>query len=197
MNKIDNNTVVVLLNQVASGNIKAATQLFSLFQGSVYAFIRLKVPNDEAAEEILNETFMIALTKPSQFDASSEYTTWLCGIAKNLCRNWWRKESSSRELFSGQDLDGLPLEYLEDPNPSVLANMEQRELQQMLMTCIEKLPDPQREAMFWVFYEGVSLDDAALKMACPPGTVKSRLFHARAKIAQCVKLAFGLGGERG
>jgi RNA polymerase sigma-70 factor (ECF subfamily) len=139
---------------------------------------------------------MIALTKPGQFDATSEYTTWLCGIAKNICRNWWRKESGSREIFSSQDLEGIPTEYLEDPSLSILAKLEQEELQQTLLECVDKLPEAQREAMFWVFYEMASLEEAAKIMDCPPGTIKSRLYHARAKIADCVRLAFGIEGQK-
>lgn len=190
MEKIDHTLIRFLLNQVAGGDIKAATQLFSLFQGSVYAFIRLQVSSDEVAEEILNETFMIALSKPGQFDGSSAFTTWLCGIAKNLCRNWRRKEQGEREVFSGTDVDELPSEYLRDPSPSVLANLEQQELQQVLLACIDKLPDAQREAMFWAFIEDKSLDYISEMMKCPVGTIKSRLYYARAKIAECVKLAF-------
>lgn len=192
MKKLDQPLILQLLNQVACGDIKAATQLFSLFQGSVYAFIRLQVPNDEAAEEILNDTFMIALSKPAQFDGTSAFTTWLCGIAKNLCRNWRRKTAGERETFSKVDLDDLSEDFLEDPNPSVLANIEQIELNRILLACIDKLPDTQREAMYWVFLEDKPVEDVAVLLNCPAGTVKSRLYYARAKIANCVRTAFGV-----
>jgi RNA polymerase sigma-70 factor, ECF subfamily len=193
VNKIDNNLVKHLLNLIAGGDIKAATQLFSSFQGSVYAFIRLQVPNDAVAEEILNETFMIAFSKPTRFDGSSTFTTWLCGIAKNLCRNWHRKDTGEREVFSRVDFDEIPAELMQDPNPSLLANLERQELQRALLICIDRLPEAQREAMYWVFLEELSVDDVAKQMSCPVGTIKSRLYYARAKVAECMKLAFGLG----
>jgi len=40
--------------------------------------------------------------------------------------------------------------------------------------------------MYWVFFEEMSVDQAAEQVHCAPGTVKSRLFHAKAKLADCI-----------
>ena len=62
----------------------------------------------------------------------------------------------------------------------------------ILRECIDQLPITHREAFFWVWFEEESMEVVAERLSCPTGTVKSRLFNARAKIADCVKNAFGL-----
>ncbi len=83
-----------LLNLIALGDNKAVEVVFRHYQAALYAFIRLRVRDDSAAEEILNDTFMIAFQKTTQYDGTAEFKTWLCGIAKNFCGTWIRKQNT-------------------------------------------------------------------------------------------------------
>jgi len=52
---------------------------------------------------------------------------------------------------------------------------------------METLPDEQREALHLVFYEDMSLGEIAQLQDCPENTVKTRLFHARRKMRECLE----------
>jgi len=51
---------------------------------------------------------------------------------------------------------------------------------------MDRLPDDQRECLHLVFYEGYSLAEVAAVQSCPTNTVKTRLFHARHKLRNCL-----------
>jgi RNA polymerase sigma-70 factor (ECF subfamily) len=182
-----------LLNQIALGDNKAVEKLYRHYQASLFAFIRLRVRDDSAAEEILNDTFMIAIQKPEQYTGDSTYKTWLCGIAKNVCGTWMRKQQSGINK-STVDVEEEIFENLADPNWGILEQIETRERDEIMRECIDALPETHREAFYWTWFEEESMESVAERLDCPVGTIKSRLFNARAKIADCVRNAFPEGG---
>lgn len=182
----------VLLNQIGAGDNKAVEKVFRFYQASIFAFIRLRVRDDHCAEEILNDTFMIAFQKPEQYNGSAEFSTWLCGIAKNVCGTWMRKHHSGVARLV-VDAQGEELENVPAPDWDLLSRLESEELNEVMQECIDRLPVTHKEAFFWTWYEEEPLSVVAERLNCPAGTVKSRLFNARAKIADCVKNVFGIG----
>ena len=175
-----------LLNQVALGDNKAVESIYRHYQASIYAFIRLRVRDEDAAEEILNDTFMIAIQKPDQFNGTSEFKTWLCGIAKNVCGTWMRKQNTgiARSIVA---IDDEAFDNLPSPDWDILSRLENQEMDEVLRECIDQLPVSHKEAFFWAWFEEESMEVVAERLDCPVGTIKSRLFNARAKIADCVK----------
>lgn len=182
-----------LLNKIGLGDNKAVETVYRHYHASVFAFIRLRVRDDAAAEEILNDTFMIAFSKPAQYNGSSTFKTWLCGIAKNVCGTWLRKQQGgiARSTVHVEDDE---LENLPDPDWNVLSHLESRQMDEILRECIDQLPVAHREAFFWTWFEEEPMERVAERLACPLGTIKSRLFNARAKIADCVKNVVGQVG---
>jgi RNA polymerase sigma-70 factor (ECF subfamily) len=178
-----------LLNLIALGDNKAVETIYRHYQASVYAFIRLRVRDDQAAEEILNDTFMIAIQKPAQYNGTSEFKTWLCGIAKNVCGTWMRKQNSglARSIveINEEVFDNLP-----SPDWDIVSRLESQEMDDVLRECIDQLPVTHKEAFFWTWFEEEPMEIVAERLECPLGTIKSRLFNARAKIADCVKGVF-------
>lgn len=179
------------LNRIAKGCHQSAAALYREHQSALYAFIRLRVGYDEAAEEILNDTFMAAFKRPHRFNGSCEYRTWLIGIAKRLCSNWLRKNARVRHVEAEQ-LDDTHIETIPAQAMTALQGLEERELQDAMQICIDKLPERQRESVYWVWHQELKLADAATHMACSEGTLKTQLHHARNKVMNCLKHAFGL-----
>ena len=180
-----------LLNRIGKGCHQSATTLYQQHQRAVYAYIRLRVGNDEAAEELLNDTFMVAFKRPHRYDASCEYRTWLIGIAKNLCRSWMRKHARIKHV-EGEPLSDELAEIIPAETITALEGLEAQELQDAMQICIDKLPERQREAIYWHWHQDLKLADIAGNMACSEGTIKTQLHHARNKIMNCLRQAFGL-----
>lgn len=192
MKDIPPNELKLLLRQVARGSNPAVEKIFNHYQASLFVFIRLRIRDDEAAEEILNDTFLIAFQKTAHYNEQSEFKTWLCGIAKNVCGSWIRKQQSG-VLGDTVDIEEQAFENLPDPNWGILEKLESEELNDVLRECIDLLPERHRETLFWSLYEQEPMDVVSQRLACPVGTVKSRLFTARKKVADCVRAVFGSG----
>lgn len=172
------------LIRLRSGDDLAVQAIYRGFFGGLTAFVRLHVDDSAAVEEIVDDAFMVVFTKPEQFEGRSSFKTWLFGIAKNLCHDWLRK--AGRQPAIAPDNDQLLLEGLVDPAWPVLDHLEQAQIHAIIRLCIQRLPDVQREVLYWVFFEEKSVDQTADEVRCASGTVKSRLFHAKAKLADCV-----------
>lgn len=190
MKELPRKDLMILLNKIGAGDNKAIEIIYRHYQAAMFAFIRLRVRDDAAAEEILNDTFMIAFSKPAQYNANSTYMTWLCGIAKNVCGTWMRKQNAvvvrAMVHVDDDELEGLP-----DPDWNVLSQLESREMDEIIHACIDRLPVAHREAFFWTWFEDEPMERVAERLDCPIGTIKSRLFNARAKISDCVRNAVG------
>ena len=192
MKDLPPNELSALLKQIAKSDQKAIEKVFNHYRSSLFAFIRLRVRDDNAADEILNDTFLTAFRKPEQYNGGCEYKTWLCGIAKNVCGTWLRKQNTGLAK-SIVDVEEDIFENLPTPDWDIVSRIESQEMDEILRECIDKLPVTHKEAFFWTWFEEEPMEIVAERMDCPVGTIKSRLFNARAKIADCVKGVIGSG----
>ena len=73
-------------------------------------------------------------------------------------------------------------------DPSAFDLLAQHQRHEGVRHCMGKLSSEHRECVHLVFYEGLPLADVASLQGCPEGTVKTRLFHARHKLKNCLQL---------
>lgn len=176
-------TLAQLLNQIGLGDDKAAIRLYRHYHGFLYAFIRHKLPSDADAEEVAQDVFLAVCKKPQAFHRKSKFSTWLCGIANYKIVDLRRKQGHSLPIA---DVDDEVMQDQPDPNWNFVERLEAEEDEEALRHCRDVLPDEQKEAIFWVFYQGDGLDAVAARQECPVGTVKSRLFNARKRLHDCM-----------
>lgn len=177
-----------LLNQIGNGDDKAATALYRHYHGFVYAYLRYRMADEDAAEEVAHDVFMAVFRRPNGFAGNSKFSTWLCGIANNKAADWGRARG---RLVPVAEMDEEVLQALPDPNADFIAHMEQAQNEQTVRDCIDALPDAHREAVFWAYYEEEDMAGIAARQGCPVGTVKSRLANARRKLMDCLSRWFG------
>lgn len=196
MKNLPREEVQYLLNRIAANDDTASRKLYAAYQSGLYAYVRFKVWDDGGAEEVVLDTLFTAFRKGASYNGMAEFSTWLCGIANNKIRDWRRKNVKYiREIGS----DGLTLiETALEPAWDVLSALEEQELGAALLECIDRLPESQRESVYWTAVENLSLEETGIKTETPTGTVKSRLFHARRTIRACLERAVGAGyvGEK-
>jgi RNA polymerase sigma-70 factor (ECF subfamily) len=179
----------VLLNQIAQGHDKAMEALYRHYHRQLFAYIRHLVPVDEAAEEILQDTFMAVHNKPLAYNGECKFFTWLCSIAKNKALDWWRtmKRQQTKDMT---ELDEILADSTPDLSWDVHEHYEHSELNLAIMGCLDKLPDTQREAAYWTFYHDLRGSEVARIAGAPENTIKTRLLHARSKIRDCLERAY-------
>jgi RNA polymerase sigma-70 factor (ECF subfamily) len=171
-----------LISRIAQGDRKAFEELYGLYHRRLARFLTRLTKRYDVAEEVINDTFYIVWRKAGDFRGESQPSTWILGIAYRKARNAFR--SSSRILA---------VENPEAPPPPLTSDESLRteELRDWLVQALVQLPVEQRLAVELCYELGYSCEEISIIMSCPVNTVKTRLFHARAKLQ---KLLPALGG---
>ena len=151
----------------------------------------------EDAADIVQDAFIAAWRKIGDYRGEARFSTWLTAIVVNLSRNriLQRAVSEKRSAYSLN----APLAYgdgemLPDPpsmTPSVLEQLEDAELRQMVQRCIEALDQGFREVLVLRDMQEMSYEEVGTALQLRDGTVKSRLFRARDAVKDCLKRALG------
>ncbi len=173
---------VELITRIAAGDRKAFEELYGLYHRRLARFLTRLTKRYDVAEEVINDTFYIVWRKAADFRGDSQPSTWILGIAYRKARNAFR--SSSRILA---------VENPEAPPPPLTSDesLRSEELRDWLVQALVQLPVEQRLAVELCYELGYSCEEISTIMSCPVNTVKTRLFHARAKLQ---KLLPALGG---
>jgi RNA polymerase sigma-70 factor, ECF subfamily len=163
---------VQLVARIAEGDRKAFEELYNLYHRRMARFLTRLTRRFDIAEEVINDTFFVVWRKAGDFRGDSQPSTWILGIAYRKARSAFRASARLAE----RDLESAA-EALTTEAP---ANSE--ELRDWLGQALEQLPVEQRMAVELCYELGYSCEEIGTIMECPPNTVKTRLFHARAKL---------------
>jgi RNA polymerase sigma-70 factor, ECF subfamily len=172
-----------LIAKIAEGDRRAFEELYHLYHRRLARFLTRLTRRYDVAEEVINDTFWIVWKKAGDFRGESQPSTWILGIAYRRARNAFR---SSARAGSQENLDAL----LEPPTSDEPIRTE--ELRDWLVKGLGQLPVEQRLAVELCYELGYSCEEISSIMGCPANTVKTRLFHARAKLQKLLPV---LGGS--
>lgn len=172
-----------LIARIAKGDRRAFEELYNLYHRRLARFLTRLTRRYDVAEEVINDTFWIVWKKAGDFRGDSQPSTWILGIAYRRARNAFR---SSARAGSAENLDAL----LEPPTSD--EPMRTEELRDWLVQALGQLPVEQRLAVELCYELGYSCEEISSIMGCPVNTVKTRLFHARAKLQKLLPV---LGGS--
>jgi RNA polymerase sigma-70 factor, ECF subfamily len=172
-----------LIAKIAKGDRRAFEELYHLYHRRLARFLTRLTRRYDVAEEVINDTFWIVWQKAGDFRGESQPSTWILGIAYRRARNAFR---SAARAGSQENLDAL-LELPTSDEP-----MRTEELRDWLVQALGQLPVEQRLAVQLCYELGYSCEEISAIMGCPVNTVKTRLFHARAKLQKLLPV---LGGS--
>ncbi len=180
-----------LVARCKGSDLTAFDEIVERYQHKIYGYVKRLVGNETDAEDITQEVFLKALNSLHRFRQESSLQTWLFRIATNLCRDahrrrqrekgWlslWRQADEQSETEEGGTIDPPDDRF----NPEKLLLHE--ELSAMLSQAIEQLPLAMREVLILHDVEQMPYEEIAQALGVPLGTVKSRLFHARARLRE-------------
>ena len=180
---MDNDEVNQLLLRIAREDQAAFRELYKAFSRKVYAYVLNMLHDHTRAEEVVADTLYEVWRRPQAFRGDSQFSTWLIGIARRKALMVYRARRPD-ELHD--DLDDIA-EVTASDSPDAFAELAEKQRREGVQHCMGKLSDEHRECLHLVFYEGMSLAEVADVQNCPEGTVKTRLFHARQKIKNCLQ----------
>jgi RNA polymerase sigma-70 factor (ECF subfamily) len=139
------------------------------------AFLRKRVRNEEAVEDLLQDVFLRIHTHADALRAEDKLESWIYQIARNRITDYYRRQ---KPVLSLDEADQETL--LEDmPEEDV-----QAELAPSVAAMVNVLPEPYREALYLTEYQGLSQRDLATRLGLSFSGAKSRVQRARAKLKQ-------------
>jgi RNA polymerase sigma-70 factor, ECF subfamily len=167
----------VLVGLVAKGDRDAMRLLFVRHNVRVFRFVLRMVNNEAMAEDVLNEVFVDVWRGAGRFEARSQVSTWILGIARF-------KALSALRQRSYVALDDDVAESIEDQadDPETLVQKSDRSA--ILQACLKQLSSAHRQVVDLVYYHEQSIEDVARIIGVPENTVKTRVYYARKRIAE-------------
>jgi len=167
-----------LLIRIHSGDEAAFVSLYRRRQGAIYRFTLHMSGSETTAEDITQEVFLTLLREGLGYEpARGSLSGYLFGIARKLVLRHLERGRHDVALDGGSDDGALPtLAADEDP----LRDLTHREGLEALRRAVLALPRRYREVVVLCDLEEMDYADAATALACPIGTVRSRLHRARA-----------------
>jgi RNA polymerase sigma-70 factor (ECF subfamily) len=180
-----------LRDRVLAGDREAAGQLFQAHFEGLYEFVHYRVGGDGAqAEDIVQDTFVVALEALATFDGRSSLHTWLCGVAKNKIRERRRKRkalplSDVLDLAS-DDIDAVLARVSSEPLPDWV--LEREETRELVGATLSNLPPDYRRALAGKYLQGESVAQLSVALAKSPKATESLLTRARLAFAEVFEL---------
>ena len=165
-----------LIAKVAAGNRLAMQVLFARHHARVYRFILRLLGSEATAEDLTSEVFLGVWRHAHRFEARSSVTTWLLAIAryKALAELRRRPELACDEAAA----------QTSDPADDPEATFAIKHRGEIVRDCLSRLSCRHREIIDLVYYHEKSVQEAADILGVPGNTVKTRMFHARKKLAE-------------
>lgn len=165
-----------LVARYVAGDARALCTLFDRHHRALYHFIFRYTREPGASEDLLQETFIRVMRNAVTYRPEAKFTTWLFTLARNLSIDFLRRKKREIAHANNQsDEDGVSAI---SPHHMV----EQSELQRVLMTALEQIPEEQREVFLLREIGDLSFVEIAELLGCPENTVKSRMRYATAKL---------------
>lgn len=166
-----------LIGLIADNDKGAMRVLFGRHRVRVFRFVVRMVSNRETAEDLVSEVFLEIWRNARRFEARSQVTTWILGIARHKAFAALKRRSIA------QSEESVPV-LIEDPTDNPEVAMQQRQRSALLRDCLKQLSPAHRETIDLVYYHERSISDVARIIGVPENTVKTRMFHARKRIAE-------------
>jgi RNA polymerase sigma-70 factor (ECF subfamily) len=173
-----------LVERVQRGDKKAFDLLVLKYQQKVANLVSRYIRDPGETLDVTQEAFIKAYRALGNFRVESGFYTWLYRIAINTAKNYLvaqgrRPPGSDVDAETAEQLDvGTRLKEYSTPENHLL----QDELAETVAKAMNDLPEDLRTAIMLRELEGMSYDEIAKAMGCPVGTVRSRIFRARAAI---------------
>lgn len=151
-------------------------QLIRDYGKDIYSFCMYLTGNRDMADEIYQQSFLIALEK-GDIDMSNNPKSYLLSIAVNVRNNQRRKLLWRREKYDA-DAPDIP-DTVADQSPTAEEDLIIRERNREIRRAVSELPEKMRQVVILFYTEELQISEIASILSISEGTVKSRLHYAK------------------
>lgn len=165
-----------LINLFINGEKDAMSEIFLRHKSKMKSVAFRITKNNQDAEDVVQNSMISIMRSAHKFRGESAVTTWIYKIVSNAAIDKLRTLKAMQSLENLNEL-------------SILENeINHKDFSLDLLNALNSLPINQREVVFLIDFEGFTIKDAAKKLKCAPGTIKSRCHRAHEKLAKQLRL---------
>ena len=174
-----------LVRAAQKGDMQAFEELVARHRDKIYARAYSMMRNEDEAIDLSQEAWVKGWQRLKQFQGEAGFATWMTRIVINLCLDQLRK----RKRLQTESIEAMSEESggVERQMPVVTVNpterLERAELRQRIDQALAQLSYAHRTVLILHEFEEMEYKQIAKTMGCSIGTVMSRLFYARRKLA--------------
>ena len=175
---------VQLIHAVLSGDDTAFGILVEKYQKSVHALAWRKIGDFQYAEEITQDTFLLAYQNLSTLREPNQFLRWTSVIANRLCLKWLRKQKPAEQW---QSLEDTPMEEVAESIYTHYVS-ESRETEatehrsEIVKKLLEKLSESERTVMVLHYLGEMTIKEISTSLGVSVEAVKTRLHRARKRL---------------
>ena len=182
-------TDIELMQRVSSNDSKALEILYNRYSALLYTLVKKIVREEQTAEEILSEIFVIIWRKADKFDINTgNVYTWLVTLARNKAVDTLRRtqvqevQTAGKQITENSDIE-IYTEAYENKFiiPKLSGSIDPLDIRTAFSikddveTALNKLTDAQQYVIYLAYYEGLTQKEIADKLNIPLPTVKSKI----------------------
>lgn len=182
------------IDALRAGDRAEFARLVDAYSAPIYRLGMKMLGNPQDAEDVLQNTFLNALTHLADFEGRSSVSTWLYRIASNEALMLLRRKKNTVNLddFQPEDAEETPLpEVFVDWSALPENELLSGESKQALDAAVKKLPESLRMVFFLRDIEGISIKDTAEILNLTETNVKTRLLRARMFLREQLSVYYG------
>ena len=173
-----------LVARCREGNDEAWRELVDRFGPRVYAIAYHFTMKREDAEELSQEIFLKVFENLHRYDGGFPLVAWILSVSRNLCIDRYRRRKREKSFRFVSDEAVTSLLKSEDDPASMALKKERTKL---LFSALSEIPEDLAEILVLRDLNGLAYDEIGKALDLPEGTVKSRLFRARAEVARKIR----------
>jgi len=173
-----------LVLRVQHGDKRAFDVLVLKYQQRIASIVSRYLRDQDEVADVTQEAFIKAYRALANFRGDAQFYTWLYRIAINTAKNHLvaksrRPPNTDKDINDGEFSENSVVLEAEDQPETLLARDQ---LQSVILAAVDDLQEDLRTALMLREFDGLSYEEIAEIMACPVGTVRSRIFRARETI---------------
>lgn len=154
------------------------------YQQRIASIVSRYLRDQDEVADVTQEAFIKAYRALANFRGDAQFYTWLYRIAINTAKNHLvaksrRPPNTDKDINDGEFSENSVVLEAEDQPETLLARDQ---LQSVILAAVDDLQEDLRTALMLREFDGLSYEEIAEIMACPVGTVRSRIFRAREAI---------------
>jgi RNA polymerase sigma-70 factor (ECF subfamily) len=174
-----------LVKGAQKGDTMAFEELVARYRDRIYARAFSMMRNEDEAIDLSQEAWVKAWQRLAQFQGESSFATWITRIVINLCLDQLRKQKRQRtdSIEAMADESGGVERHMPVITANPTAGLERQELRKRIDKALGQLSYEHRTVLVLHEFEEMEYKEIAKTMKCSIGTVMSRLFYARRKLA--------------